>query len=352
MKKRIERCVKEIKRLNLDALLVNSSPNITYLSGFRDSKDGFLLITCLKELFYFTNPIYEEETRQINSWKVIVSNGNIFDLIIQTIKKLNLKRVGFEAKHLPFLEYEKIKEGIREERIDFIETIDLIEKLRAVKTKKEIVLIKKAIEITQEAFVFLKEIFEENMTEKDLTIEIEKFLRLKADSFAFSPIIASGRNSFFPHYFAQDKKVNSSFLLVDLGAKYKNYCADLTRVFFWSKIPPLLKKVYRVVKDAQKLAISKVKEGLKIKELDKKVREFIEKKGFGKYIRHSTGHGIGLEVHEYPFINYKNEDILKEGMVITIEPGIYIKGRFGIRIEDVVLVKKERGEVLSETLHI
>ncbi|HIE36016.1 MAG TPA: aminopeptidase P family protein [Candidatus Omnitrophica bacterium] len=349
--KRIEKCVKEIKRLNLDALLINSSVNITYLSGFKGSYGNFLLVSKTKELFYFTSPIYEEEAKKISFWRVIVSNGNIFDLITKIIKEQRFKKVGFEAKYLPFLEYEKIKEEIME--VDFIKTVDLVGKIRAIKTDKEISLIKKAIEVTEEGFKFLEEIFEENMTEKDLAIELEKFLRLKADNcVAFPPIVASGKNSFFPHYLAQEKKIDSSFLLVDLGAKYRNYCADLTRIFFWDKISPQLRKVYRIIKDAQKLAISKVKEGVKVKELDQKVREFIEKKGLGKYLRHSLGHGIGLEVHEYPFIDYRNNAILKEGMVITVEPGIYIKGKFGLRLEDVVLVKKERGEVLSETFHI
>jgi Xaa-Pro aminopeptidase len=347
MRKRNKICLDKIRALELDSLLISNHFNITYLTGFR-SAEGLLILTHTGEMFYFTNFLYQEEAKKLDFWKVIVDNGNIFELVTAYIKKLRLKRVGFEAKDLPFLEYRKIKSELSEEKIDFVPTIDVIEKIREIKDKKELSLIKKSIKISEEAFGFIKEIYEGVMTEKDLSIEVEKFLKLKGDNdIAFSPIVASGKNSALPHYIAGEDMLDRSFSLIDLGSKYCGYCADLTRVFFWSKMPSLLKRVYDIVKKAQEIGIKKIKDGIKAKDLDKAVREYIDNKGFGKYFGHGLGHGIGLCVHERPFINYKNEDILKEGMVITVEPAVYIRGKFGVRIENMVLVRKEKGEVLS-----
>ncbi|MBU0897230.1 MAG: Xaa-Pro peptidase family protein [Candidatus Omnitrophica bacterium] len=351
MEQRIEKCVKKIKAEALDALLVSNSVNITYLTGFRKA-EGYLLLTSRQELFYFTNFLYQEEARKIGGWKVIVSNGtNIFKLLSQTIKREHLRKIGFEAKELPFLEYRKIKDDLGA-RVDFLATIDLMANLRAVKTKYEISLIKKSVKISGQAFEFIREIYSETMSEKDISIEVEKFLKLKGDSeLAFPPIVATGESTAFPHHFPGEKKINGNFFLIDLGSKYCGYCSDLTRVFSGSKMPSLFKKIYDIVRSAQDLAIKKIKEGIKAKEIDRQARAFIEKKGWGKYFGHGLGHGVGLSVHEPPYLNHKNDEVLKEGMVLTIEPAIYIKGKFGIRLEDMVLVKKERSEVLSGNVH-
>jgi Xaa-Pro aminopeptidase len=347
VKKRIDKCVREIKKSGLDSLLISKPDNITYLTGFR-AGDGYLLITKSGELIYFTHFIYEKEAKSLDLWKVLVSNGDIFKLIKVKIKNLKLSKVGFEAKNIPYLEYAKIKEYLSKDRIEFNPAIDLIEKLRAIKSAKEISLIRKAVEVSQEAFDFVREIYDQIATEKDLSIEIEKFLRLKGDnSIAFPPIVASGKNTAYPHYLASEEGLNNRLFLVDLGAKYQGYCADLTRVFFWGKMPNLFRKVYDIVKKAADAGIKKVKEGVKISEVDRAARDVIEKQGYGKYFGHGTGHGIGLSVHESPYINSRNENILKQGMVLTIEPAVYIEGKFGIRIEDMVLVKKHGVEVLN-----
>ena len=347
MKHKIKKCLSELKKLKCDALLISNPANVTYLTGFREA-DGYLLITASEEIIYFTNFLYQEEAKKIASWKIVPSNSNIFGQIASVIKKLRITKVGFEAKHLPFLEYKKIKELLLREAADFVETLDLVEGIRAIKKVDEISLIRKSIEISQEAFEFVNEIYDTTMTEKDLSIEIEKFLRLRGDNrIAFPPIIASGKNSAYPHYLAGEAKLNQNFFLIDLGSKYYEYCADLTRVFFEGKIPRFFKRIYDIVRKAQKLSIDKIKEGVKAKDVDKAARQFIEQKGFGKYFGHGLGHGVGLEVHESPYLNQKNEEILKEGMVITVEPAIYIAGKFGIRIEDMVLVTAEGREILS-----
>ncbi len=185
------------------------------------------------------------------------------------------------------------------------------------------------------------------MTEKDLSIEAERFLRLKSDNkTAFPVIVASGKNTAFAHHRPKETRIDK-FFLIDLGARHYGYCADLTRVFVWGKMPSRFQKAYAAIKKAKDAAISKIKEGVKACEVDKAARDVIEKNGFGKYFLHGLGHGVGLRVHEPPYLKPDCDEILKEGMVITIEPGIYYKDHFGIRTEDMVVVKSGKGELIS-----
>jgi len=351
MNNRIKKCVSQIRSQKLDALILSNPVNITYLSNFRDA-EGYLLVTSQEELFYFTNFIYEYEAKAQKIWTVIPSKGNIFKSISDLIRKLNLHNVGFEAKNIGFLEYEKIKQSLSDKEVNLSQTVNFVEKLRAVKSSDEIALIKKATAITQETLCFVEEIYDRTMTEKDLSTEIERFIRVKgANDVSFPTIVAYGKNSALPHH--EPKGVlntKDGFSLIDLGAKYCEYCADLTRVFTWGKIPILFKKVYDIVRKAQDLSIKRIKDGVPAKDVDKTAREFIERKGFDKYFGHGLGHGVGLDVHESPYLNPHSNELLKEGMVVTIEPAIYLQGKFGIRIEDMVLVKKNKGEILSGDL--
>jgi len=313
------------------------------------------LITADEQLFYFTNFLYKEAAKKIKNCKLIINDisGNLFTLIAAQVKRLKAKKVAFEAKNLPFLEYKTLKELLSKDKIELCQTIDLIAHMRMVKTQNELLLIKKSIQISKEAFEFVREVFDERMSERDLTIEIERFLRIKGDNkTAFETIVASGQNTVFPHHNCSEQRMDKGFFLIDLGSKYYGYCADLTRVFFEGKIPPLFRKIYDTVKKAQSESIKKIREGITAEEVDHAARKIIDKKGWAKYFGHGVGHGIGLSVHEPPLLRPNNETILKEGMVLTIEPAIYFKNRFGARIEDMVLVKQNGCEVLSGNIHL
>lgn len=351
MKSRIEKCVSRLKALSLDAVILSNPVNISYLSGFREA-EGYLLLSKDKELIYFTNFIYEYEAKDLNVWKVVIGGGNVFKKLSDTIKNLHLRRIGFEAKNIPYLEYSKIKQYLLMSKAELCETIDFVERIRAIKEPREIALIRKATRITEEALEFVMEIRDRTMTEKQLNIEVEKFLRLAGSgSVAFPAVVAYGANSALPHHVAREnKRLSENFFLIDLGAKYYEYCADLTRVFTWGKITPFFRRIYDIVKKAQDLSIKKIKDGAKVKDVDSAARSFIEEKGYGQFFGHGIGHGVGLEVHETPYIGPRSEEVLKEGMVITIEPAIYLKNKFGIRIEDMVLVGKNKGEILSGNL--
>lgn len=346
MKNRIISLAKSIKDKGLDAYLSSSPANLKYLAKI-DQGEGWLLITKNKKITFFTNQIYAKTISPAAKLKVITIKNFLTKAIAKEAKKLKLKKIGFSGKNLNFTNYQKLSEKLAEQKIKLISTNSLIKNLRMIKEKKEINLIKKSTSISLEAFTYIKEIFRQGMTEKDVSIEIERFLKIKSDNkIAFEPIVAAGKNTVFPHHRAKQTKINN-FFLTDLGAMYYGYCSDLTRIFFWGKMPSLFQKIYSTIKKAQSAAIKKIKVGRKASEIDKAARTVIEKSGFGKYFVHGLGHGVGLEVHEPPYLKPGCDTILKENMIITIEPGIYYKNQFGIRQEEMVIIKSKKAEVIS-----
>ncbi len=346
MNKRITTCLKVIERQKLDALLISNPVNVTYLTGFRHA-DGYLLVYH-DECVYFTNPLFYDEAKALKGWKVICASRNIFDKVISYASRKKLRKVGFEGKHLSYLEVKTFKTCGEKKKVSLEETVDIVEDIRTIKSPQETSYIRKAHRISQETFEFAREIFTPSMTEKDLALELERFLKIKGDSeIPFPPIIAFGRNTSFPHHLPEETPlIHNKFILIDLGARSYGYAADLTRVFFLGKMPIRLRRIIDIVKKAQELAIKKIKDGVKAKDVDAAARDYIAKKGYGKNFLHGLGHGVGLCVHEKPYLNPVNNSTLKEGMVVTIEPAIYLHNRIGVRIEDMVLVRKNRGEVL------
>lgn len=332
----------------LDGLIVSSAANISYLTGFL-SRDSYLLLS-RRENTYFTDLRYTEETKKKlkEGFSLYESNGSVFEAIAGTCLKLKLKRIGFEERNLACAEYKKIKENLNKSA-KFIPTHSLIENLRQIKTPEEVKKIKKALRITAQALSFIEKIAFSGKSELELSAEIERFIKYKgAGGTAFSTIVASGANSSFPHHLTSTKKINPRQpLLIDLGADFSGYKSDLTRVLFSGRINPLVRKIYNIVLRAQDEAIKKVKPGVKIAEIDASARQYIAKRGYSGFFTHNLGHGVGLQVHEEPHISANEESILKPGMVFTLEPAIYLPGRFGIRIEDMILVTKKGCEVLS-----
>ena len=339
-----------LKKNEIDALLISSQTNISYLTGFRRAQ-GYLIVSG-KNRTYFTNFIYQYEAEELKKKgiTVLIYGYNLFKTIAEFISEHRFHRVGFEGRSLPFLEYKEFKKNLKPGNIELEAVIDGTENLRAVKNSTEIENIKKAAKITEQAFDFAKEIISEDWTEKDLSIELRRFIEIKGDiKAAFDPIVAYEENSYKPHHIPCDTRAGKNrFVLIDLGAKYRGYCADLTKILILDKMPLQIKKIYDIVKTAKSRSIKKIRAGAVIKNVDKAAREYIDKKGYGKYFRHGLGHGVGLNVHEKPFIHPKNEETLKENMVITVEPAIYIPGKFGIRLEDLAVVKKNNCQILNK----
>lgn len=344
--------IKRLRNSDLDGFIVSSPSSLSYLTQFHNP-DAYALLSS-RGLAYFTDSRYAESCKDklkgVLSLRII--NGSIFASLAEDCLNLGLKRVGFEERHLPYAEYKKIKECLKG-KVSFVPTYSVIEGVREVKRPEEIIKIKKALEITASAIDFIKDFIELGVKEIEVAAELERFIRYQgAKGSAFDIIVASGPNSAYPHHSPGSKKLeDNNNLLIDLGVDYLGYKSDLTRVFFLGKINSLYRRIYAIVAKAQDIAIKKIKPGEKVSIIDAASRNYINNKGYGKNFVHSLGHGIGLDIHESPNISPKSQEILKEGMVFTVEPAIYLPGKFGVRIEDMVLVTKHGCEVLSGAIN-
>jgi len=349
---RIQKIYAKLREENLDGLIISSPANISYLANFA-SRDSYFLIS-KKTNIYITDSRYIEEARKNLKGLALIRkvNGSVFKIIADACLDLGLKRIGFEERYLAFAEHKKIR-GELNKRADLIPTHGLIEELRQIKTAEELKKIKKASEISIKAFKFIKDFISCGKKEVEVAAELERFIRYSgARSSAFDIIVASGSNSSFPHHLTSQRKIkNNEPVLIDLGVEYLGYKSDLTRVFFLGKIKPVVKRIYDIVRTAQDRAIKNIRPAVAINKIDRAARQYITQKGYGGFFGHNTGHGIGIEVHEEPHISSKENSELKAGMVFTVEPGIYLPGKFGVRLEDIVLVTKDRCEVISGTLN-
>ncbi len=336
-----------MKEERLDAYFTLNPSNIYYLTGYRGDS-AYLLIT-ESNAFLYTYPLFkiEAETQIHKSVEVKILEGkDLASLVAQDLK--NSKSMGIEESislHMFNLLYCKNNSRIRQ-------ITNLVERLRAQKDESELDFIKKAQKITDDIFQYvLDNLKPDRLTELDLAAEMEyQMKKMGAEGYSFKTIVATRENSAIPH--ARPRNVlirNNSNLLMDFGVYYNGYASDMTRTIFIGKADDEFKKVYTTVLNAQKKAEENVKEGEKAKDIDKIARDIIKEAGYGEFFTHGLGHGVGIDVHESPPVNSKSEIILKEGMVITIEPGIYLKDRFGVRIEDMVLVKKDGYEIITNS---
>ena len=336
----------KIKSLNLDAMIVSNPINIKYLTGI--GAEG-ILILARKENFFITDGRYVET---VNTLLTIED-----EIIVEDIKTLSqedrenlflfCENVGFEENYVTYAKY---KEYIYKFKINnLVETEMLIEKQRAIKDNEEIKYITKACNITDNCFEYLLNYIKIGMSEKQIAEAIERFFRINgANELAFDTIVASGPNSSMPHATPTDRKIKfGDVITIDMGCKYNGYCSDMTRTIFVGKIDEKVKKVYNLVLKNQKQTLSEMHEGAICKNIAKMVVNDFEINGYD--LIHGLGHSLGLEIHEIPSLVTKSEVILKPNMIITDEPGIYIAGNFGIRIEDTVIVGKSTGVALTKS---
>ena len=337
---------KRLESHQLDAVLLLSLENIRYLSGFTGSDAVFLLTQ--KEAFFLTDSRYwtqaEDEVRDAQ----IVRYQKKTDGLVSLLLDLKSKRVGFESSSLPFSLYQTLLEKL-EGRIEFVPLEKELRNLRAFKDETELSLIRSAIRIASDAFLHVLKLIKEGAEERVLSLEMEFFMKRRgAEATGFDIIVASGARSALPHGRASDKRIEKGdFVLIDFGSRFKGYHSDQTRTLFCHSSTSEQRKIYDIVKEAHDRAIAKIRPGIPISEVDRVAREFIRTQGYGEYFGHGTGHGIGLAVHEDPVVNGENQDPLQEGMVFTIEPGIYLPGWGGVRIEDMVRVTADGAEVLT-----
>jgi Xaa-Pro aminopeptidase len=345
MSVRISDLQKKFSAWKIDSLIFFNMNNIRYFSSFTGS-DGVLLISSdqtglLVDGRYTTQAGLEATDIQIIEYESKVEG------IVQAIKKFKLKRIGFETDSITLEMYNQLTGSIS--KGIFIDLTDDLRLIRACKDKTEIDLLKKAAEISSSAIHSLVDQIKSGYTEKELALQLEINARnYGADGIAFETIVATGNNSSLPHARPTDREIKKGDLIViDFGVKYKGYCSDETCTIAFGKLTDRQKNAYQMVKDAHDLALAGIKADVFAADIDRRARSVFGKK-YGRYFSHGTGHGVGLEVHEAPRLSSNSNDVLRPWMVVTVEPGLYFPGLWGIRIEDTVLVKENSCEKLTK----
>lgn len=369
MSSKISNTKELIKENGLDALFVTGQENVTYLTGFKGlsqgEREGFLFITKYHS-YLLTFPTYyglycqgKGEMDTLN----ITTDKKLHHHLTEIIQREKISLIGVEKEHLTLSEFSSLKRKIGmfqatppsrlislKPKVKLIQTENIIEKLRSVKDGDEIASIRKAANITDQAYQFIRTKIRPRISEKTLALELEFFLKKNADDTAFSPIVAFNAGSAIPHYLpSNDQRLKTnSLILLDFGAKVDGYCSDMTRVIFFCSPTNELVNIYNTVLEAQKLALKNLKPGEKCAEIDIIAKNYIRSKDYPQY-PHGLGHGVGLAIHEAPRLKKDSKDLLKENMVVTVEPGIYIEGKYGIRIEDLVVLTHTGVEVLTKS---
>jgi Xaa-Pro aminopeptidase len=331
---------------DLDAILFTSVENIRYLCGFTGS-DGAFIIT-QKESFFLTDSRYWTQADEEVKGTRIIHYKKKMEGIFSLLFDLKLGKIGFESAFLPFSAYQFLTERLAN-GAGLLPLEEELKNLRAVKDTHELTRIRKAIDISSNAFSQITERLKEGVVEREVALEMESVMkRGGADAIGFDIIIASGKRSALPHGKASGKRIEKGdFILIDFGSGFQGYHSDQTRTVVCGNPSPEQRKIYQIVREAHDKAIEKVRPGIPVGEVDGAARDHIRNQGYGEYFGHGTGHGIGLAVHEDPAVNSENKGLLQEGMVFTIEPGIYIPDWGGVRIEDMVLVTPHGVEVLT-----
>ena len=390
MQARIQKLNKILIEKGLDALIVTSPTNIFYLTGFRGvsplEREAILLIAT-NESTLITTRLYQTEANRLKTKDLDVKIATERNEINKFLKDLlkNSKTIAFEEHDLKFSEFRQFKRilnqtsqysssdpaprGSREAsnlkfstssnnnpliKHKLIPTRNLVEDLRIIKTADEIKNIEKAQLISQRAFDKIIRTVKIGQTEVEIAQRLSQIIKsLGAQGLAFDPIIASGSNSAKPHHITSDRRLTiNDVLLLDFGAKYKNYCADLTRTIFIGRASDRFRNIYTHVLTSQKKALLKIKSGIKASHAHKHASSHFKKHQLDSYFLHSLGHGVGLEVHEKPSISSKSKDILKEGMVFSVEPGLYFPAWGGVRIEDLVTIRNGNAQILGKSAQL
>ncbi|EHQ8839464.1 aminopeptidase P family protein [Enterococcus faecalis] len=345
MMARVEKLRELMKENNLQGFLVTSPYNLRYLTNFTGTT-GLAMIT-LDKAFFVTDFRYTEQAaEQATGFTIVKNTGHIFDEVADLSERLQLDNLAFEETQVSFADYSLLEEILP---CELVPVMGLIEELREVKDEEEVAIIEKACAIADQGFAFVLEMIKPGMTEIEVANQLDFFMRSKgASGVSFETIVASGLRSAMPHGVASHKVIEKGELItLDFGCYYEGYVSDMTRTFAIGSIQPKLKEIYDIVLEAQLKVLAEAKPGLTGIQLDAIARDHIASYGYGDAFGHSTGHGIGLEIHEGPNVSFRADKQFVPGNVITDEPGIYLPGIGGVRIEDDLLITAEGNRVLT-----
>ena len=334
----------QLVSLKLDGMIVSNPTNVKYLTGL--TEEGFLILGP-KENIFVTDSRYIESVN-----KKLTIDDEIIAYDSRTLSQydyenifINYPNVGFEEKHVT---YEQYKKYLRMFQVDLVETEGLIENQRTVKDEEEIKFVKKACEITDDSFQYILTFLKEGITEKEVAFELEKYMIMNgAEDIAFDLIVAFGENTSMPHAVPTDRKLRKGDIIqFDIGCKYQGYCSDFSRVVFTEAPTEEQKEIYQFLLDQQKKLSIAFRDGANIKNVIKDRETDYKLKNYN--IAHAFGHGVGLDIHEQPFLSSKIDNFAKENSIIAVEPGIYYAGKFGMRIEDTYCIEKMGTEQLTK----
>jgi Xaa-Pro aminopeptidase len=350
--KRLQKLRASIGKKEIDALLISQPENLVYLSGFTGSS-GWLLISEQNAILATDFRYVEQAKKESPHFEIIQIKREFRDWLPGLVSDLGLHKLGFEANFISYEGYHKLSEAIKSRQVslDVVPTIGIIDQLRSIKEPEELQFITKAVALTDAVFEQAKAIIHPDITEKETAWEIEKFLRQEgSEGMPFEIIVASGPNSALPHARPTEKIICSGEpVLIDMGAKINGYCSDFSRTLVLGQADRSVHEIYNIVLKAQTTAIERVESGMDASQADRLARSVVEQAGYGDAFGHGLGHGVGLAVHEFPSLGPSSSDSLADGMVFTVEPGIYLAGQGGVRIEDMVVLENGKARVLSKS---
>jgi Xaa-Pro aminopeptidase len=350
---RVDRLRAKLDEEKLDAILISNAENRRYLSGFVGTA-GWLLITKSDAVLATDFRYTEQAGLQAPGFRIDRITGKL-DWVPKLCAEFGAKQVGFEADSVTVAQFDRVKQAFVEAKdlpqdIQLKPTLGITLGLRAVKDAEEVKLVSKAVQVADEAFEEVEKGLAPGITEEDVAWRIEQAVRRRgAEAISFDTIVGVGPNGARPHHRAgRDVVREGELIVIDMGARYQGYCSDLTRTVLLGRPDAKAKKVYDIVLVAQLAAIEMVRSGMTGAECDAISRKVIQEAGYGDAFGHSLGHGVGLEVHEGPGVGPTSQGRLEDGMMFTIEPGIYLTGWGGVRIEDVVVLENGRARVVSK----
>lgn len=346
-KTRINKLRNIMKKNDIDGVLLVGDYNRNYLSGFTGD-ESFSVITLDKTIFITDSRFTQQAKEQVKDYEIRQYDGRFSEFLSKLVDELEIKKLGFEEDIISFSTYSDYKNHVK---ADFIPMNGIVEEIRITKDEDEIEKTQKAADIADKAFVHMLNFIKAGMTEKEIGIELEFFMKKQgAKALSFPSIVASGVRSCLPHGEPTSKIVNNGeFLTLDYGCVFDDYCSDMTRTIVVGKPSEKMVEVYNTVLEAQINALEGIKPGAKCVDVDKIARDYIKQKGYGQYFGHGLGHGVGRQIHEAPRLSPLSDTVLKEGMIVTDEPGIYIPDFGGVRIEDLVLVTKDGYKLFSHS---
>ena len=348
---RIQHLVDHLRERELDAMLVSAAENRRYFSGFTGSA-GYLLISPDQALLVTDSRYTEQAGNQAADFQVVQSRTG-WAWLLESLKQYGIKRVGFEGHHVTVATYNSLLDALKQDgdlgHVSLVDASGIAEGQRTVKDSTELAVLQKAIDASDAAMEAVCPNIQEGMTEKEVAWRVEVAMRDHgADTISFSTIVAAGPNGAMPHHRPSDRPIQKGEpIVIDMGAKVDGYCSDITRTVTVGEPDETFRKVYDIVLGAQLTAIHTVKAGMTGEDCDNLARIVITDAGYGENFGHSLGHGVGLAVHEYPRVSPKSNDLLNANTVFTVEPGIYVPGWGGVRIEDIVILNEGGATSLS-----